>query len=400
MTKGSQTTASIKSPPAASDRLWRALALLIWVVPMVVFAVMVIARPGSRTLVPLYQEAVRNWWHRQPLYHGPAGMNYLPHFAILFGPYELLGRVLTEILWRCSAAAGMAAGLWLFCGEKRGSDRVKAFVIVSAITLPLCLPALQFGQANAHLGVALLLAAWCLRAQRWSAAVVLLWLATCIKPLGLAAMGLAWAAYPQLWWRLALGLPVFVGLPFLFAPPDYAWSQYLGAWENLRQCSEVTEHRFADLNGLLRTFGTALTGKASLAVRALAGGALMLVCWRASRCEIEPHRSLIWLGCVAGFLMLFNPMAEENSYVILAPAMGLMAWWAFNFGVKRAAWLFAAMVLTMGLLPEPLRPLFGNRFALAWHPAMTIGFLAVIAWQACKPADTGARSMPDAGTQL
>jgi hypothetical protein len=293
----------------------------------------------------------------------------------------------------------LAAALWLFCGEKCGPGRVKAFVIVSAITLPLCLPALQFGQANAQLGAVLLLAAWCLRAQRWSAAVVLLWLATCIKPLGLAALGLAWAAYPHLWWRLALGLPVFLGLPFLFATPAYAWTQYLAAWENLRQCSEVAEHRFADLNGLLRTFGTALTGKASLAARALAGGALMLVCWRTAQREIEPRRSLVWLGCAAGFLMLFNPMSEENSYVILAPALGLMAWWAFNAGAKQTAWLFAAMVLTMGLLPEPLRPLWGNRFALAWHPAMTIVFLAIILWQARKPADAETISMPSAGTK-
>ncbi len=399
MTKPAPSPASPASPLAANDWRWRALAWVLWVGPQVVFAVMVITRPGKRTVVPLYQEAVQNWWQHLPLYHGPTGMNYLPHFVVLFGPYEWIGRALGEILWRVSAAAGLAAGLWLFCGEQRGPERVKTFALLSAITLPLCLPALQFGQANAALGAALLLAAWCLRRQHWTAAAVLLWLATCIKPLGLAAIGLAWAAYPQMWWRLALGLPVFIGLPFLFAPPDYAWRQYLGAWENLRQCAEVTEHRFADLNGLLRTFGTALMGKASFAARALAGGALMLVCWRAARREPEPRRALIWLGCAAGYLMLFNPMSEENSYVILAPALGLMAWWAYNFRARPAAWIFAAMVLTMGLLPELLRPLFGNRFALAWHPAMTLVFLAIIAWPQREPSDAGTVSLPPAGTQ-
>lgn len=399
MTKPAPSPASSASRPAASDWRWRALACILWVVPLVSFAVTVITRPGKRTVVPLYQEAVRDWWQHLPLYQGPTGMNYLPHFVVLFGPYEWIGRALGEILWRVTAAAGLAAGLWLFCGENRGPDRMKTFVVLSAITLPLCLPALQFGQANAELGAALLLAAWCLRRQHWTAAAVLLWLATCIKPLGLAAIGLAWAAYPPMWWRLALGLPVFIGLPFLFAPPDYAWRQYLGAWENLRQCAEVTEHRFADLNGLLRTFGTALMGKASFVARALAGSALMLVCWRASRRELEPRRSLIWLGCAAGYLMLFNPMSEENSYVILAPALGLMAWWAYNFGARPAAWMFAAMVLTMGLLPELLRPLFGNRFALAWHPAMTLVFLAIIAWPQREPTATGTVSLPSTGTQ-
>ena len=404
MNKNSTTTTSPDALIVAGDRRWRLLAWFLWVVPIVVFAVVIITRPGRRTVVPLYQEAVQNWWHRLPLYHGPTGMNYLPHFAVLFGPFELVGRALGEILWRAVAAGGLATGLWLFCGEKRGSDPIKTFVLVSAITLPLCLPALQCGQANAELGAALLLAAWCLRRQHWNTAVVLLWLATCIKPLGLAAIGLAWAAYPQLWWRLALGFPIFIGLPFLFAPPEYAWRQYLGAWENLRQCAEVTEHRFADLNGLLRTFGTALTGKASLVARALAGGALMLVCWRASRRESEPHRSLVWLGCAAGYLMLFNPMSEENSYVILAPVLGLMAWWAFNSGAKQTAWVFAAMGLSMGLLPELLRPLFGNHFALAWHPAMTIVMLIIVLWSACKPRDenpghAGTDSLTSAGTQ-
>ena len=417
MTKHVPTHTSPDSPPAASDWRWRALAGFLWIVPLVSFAVTIITRPGKRTVVPLYQEAVQNWWQRLPLYHGPTGMNYLPHFAVLFGPYEWLGRALGEILWRGTAAAGLAAGLWLFCGEKAGPDRGKTFFLLSLLTLPLCLPALQCGQANAELGAALLLAAWCLRRQHWNTAVGLLWLATCIKPLGLAAIGLAWAAYPQLWWRLALGLPVFIGLPFLFAPPDYAGRQYLGAWENLRQCAEVTEHRFADLNGLLRTFGTALMGKASFAARALAGGALMLVCWRASRREREPHRALIWLGCAAGYLMLFNPMSEENSYVILAPALSLMAWWAYNFSAKPTAWIFAGMVLTMGVLPELLRPLCGNRFALAWHPAMTLVFLAIIAWPQRKlrsedppdrnappdlrgkPSAAGTAPLPSAGTQ-
>ena len=399
MTKLDPAPTSPAPPLVVNDRLWRALAWLLWVVPQVVFAVTVITRPGVRTVVPLYQEAVQNWWHRLPLYHGPAGMNYLPHFAVLFGPYAWVGRALGEILWRLTAAAGLAAGLWLFCGEQPGPARMKTFGMLSALSLPLCLPALQCGQANAALGAALLLAAWCLRRHHWNTAVVLLWLGTSIKPLGLAAMGLAWAAYPQLWWRLALGLPVFIGLPFLFAAPDYAWRQYLGAWENLRQCAEVTEHRFADLNGLLRTFGTALMGQASFAARALAGGALMLVCGRASRRELEPRRSLIWLGCAAGYLMLFNPMSEENSYVILAPALALMAWGAYNFGAKPAAWIFAGMVLTMGLLPELLRPLFGNRFALAWHPAMTLVFLALLAWPQRERPAAEKVSLPPTGTQ-
>ena len=120
----------------------------------------------------------------------------------------------------------------------------------------------------------------------------------------------------------------------------------------------------------------------------------MILCWRAARVCAEPLRSLIWLGAAGAFLMLFNPMTEANSYAVLAPALGLLAWWNFQCGSRTSGWILAGMVLSMGLLPEPLRPLFGNYFALAWYPAMALGFLAALAWMGfrrsspARPAET------------
>ena len=367
----------------------RAAAWALWLLPLLVIAILVAARPEKRTVTHLYHGAVERWWHREALYDGPGGMNYLPQFAVLFGPFHLPPRVVGDILWRGTAAAGLAAGLWLFCGAMSGPDRRRAFVLVTLLALPLCLSALRNGQANAQLGAALLLAAWCLKARRWWAATLLLCLATAIKPVGIVAVGLAWAAYPQLWWRLAVGLPILAALPFLFGPPHYVWSQYLASLENLRRCSELNEHRFADLNGLLRTLGIPLSGTASLAARALAGALMMGVCWTASRREAEPLRSLLWLSATAGYLMLFNPMTEANSYVILAPVLGLMAWRFMSLGETRLGWLLAGMVLTMGLLPNLLRPFLGNYFALAWHPAMTVGFLSIMVWQVLGASHPG-----------
>ncbi len=368
---------------------WRAAAWALWLLPFLIIAILVAARPEKRSVTPIYHDAVNRWWHREGLYNGPWGFNYLPQFAVLFGPFHLPPRVVGDIVWRGIAAAGLAAGLGIFCGAISGPDRLRAFVLVTLCALPVSLPALRNGQANAHLGATLLLVAFCLKASRWWAATLLLCLATTIKPLGLVAVGLAWVMYPQLWWRLALGLPILAVFPFLFGPPDYVSSQYLASLENSRQCLEVTEHRFADLNGLLRTFGIALTGKVSLGVRALAGMLVMGLCWTAARREAEPLRSLVWLGATAGYLMLFNPMTEANSYVVLAPAMTLMAWWFMSRGEGGLGWLFAGMALTMGLLPNLLRPLLGNSFALAWHPAMTMAFLLIMTWQAFGKGHSG-----------
>jgi len=207
-------------------------------------------------------------------------------------------------------------------------------------------------------------------------------------------MGLAWAVYPPLGWRLALGVPVFLAFPFAFGPADYVAGQWRAAWENLRVCSEVTEHRFADLNGLLRTFGIPLTGRTSLAVRAGTGVSFLLACYFGVRRELEPRRALLWLGAAAGYLMLFNPITEANSYAILAPALGLMAHWELSRGTRPLGWLFAGMALTMGLLPNLVRPLLGNSFALAWHPAMTIAFLSILTWQVTRSRSSAGDRKP------
>ena len=357
---------------------WSVMAWTLWLVPLLVISVMVVVKPEDHTVTPVYHEAVDGWWQHHPLYNNK--FYYCPQFTFLFGPFHLLARSAGDILWRLAGTVGIAAGVLLFCGAFPGQERNRAFFMVTVLTMPLCLQAIQFGQANVHLAAALLLAAWCLGTKRWWAATILLWLAVTIKPLGVAAMGLAWAAYPHLWWRLALGLPVFMIAPFGFGPATYVWNQYLACVENLRQSASVTEHRFADLNGLLRTFGMVLSGPASLFVRAVAGGLFMLLCRRAALRQPEPLRALAWLGAAAVFLMLFNPMTEANSYAVLAPALGLLAWWHFGHGARSVGWVLAAMVLSMGLLPEPLRPLFGNYFSLAWYPAMSLGFAGILAW--------------------
>jgi hypothetical protein len=82
--------------------------------------------------------------------------------------------------------------------------------------------------------------------------------------------------------------------------------------------------------------------------------------------------------------MLFNPMNEENSYSILAPALG--AWAAFFLfslegrNARGLGWAIVSMALSMGLLPNIVRPLFGNYFALFWHPFMTLVFIALLGY--------------------
>jgi hypothetical protein len=357
-------------------------AVLLWTVPMLVIAALVVHDPLKHTVtMGSYHLSAENWWAGRNLYVGPSGMNYLPHFAVLYSPFHFLPLRCSEILWRFCAAATLAAGLWLLARELFGSEPERPFLWASILAMPLCMGALRNGNANAIFGGVTLLAVVATLQKRWWLAVGWMVLATALKPLGVVLLLLASIYYAAVVRRLPAALFGLAIFPFLFGSPDYVLAQYRAAWRNLHACAAVTEHRFADLNGILRTLGAPLAPGPSTIVRLLAGGVTAIVwLWGARR--LNPPLRCLWLyALAAAYLMLFNPMNEANSYVILAPALGAWgAWFLFSDepGGRGLGWGFVLMALSMGLLPNILWPFFGNYFALFWHPCMTILFLAAL----------------------
>ncbi len=349
---------------------------------MLVIAAMVIHNPFKHTVtLGSYHPSAENWWAGRNLYIGPAGMNYLPQFAVLYSPFHFLPLLWSEILWRLCAAATLAGGLWLLLRELFGAQAERPFLWATILTVPLSLGALRNGNANAIFGGVTLLAVVATMQKRWWLAVGWMVLATALKPLGVVLLLLASIHYTPVLRRLPAALFGLALFPFFFGRPDYVLEQYRQAWQNLHACAAVTEHRFADFNGILWTLGAPLFGGPSTLVRLLAGGATAIIwLWGARR--LEPALRGLWLyALAASYLMLFNPMNEANSYVILAPALGAWgAWFLFDDepARRRLGWGLVSMALSMGLLPNLLRPWLGNDFALCWHPCMTIIFIAAL----------------------
>jgi hypothetical protein len=347
---------------------------------MAVILALIIHRPFNRSVTPLYHEAARNWWAGKDLYAGPSGMNYLPHFAVLFTPFQKLPVPVGDILWRSCAAGLLAHGLWRLVRQRFGEDAPRVFLWVTVISLPVSLPALQNGQANAMFGALTLQAAAALAGQHWTRAAIWTLLALAVKPLGAVFLLLAPVVYTPMRWRLAVGLVILALAPFLFAPTAYVLRQHQSMALNLQACCVVAEHRFADISGILRTFHIEMSPLVSKSVRVCAGGVVLALWWFGARRLREPMKALWLLALATGYLMLCNPMNEANSYVIVSPALG---WWAAEMLNRRSdrpvGWFFAGIALTMGCVPNLLRPVFGNAFALIWHPAVTALFLAVLA---------------------
>ena len=90
-------------------------------------------------------------------------------------------------------------------------------------------------------------------------------------------------------------------------------------------------------------------------------------------------RTMLWLGLSAGYIMLFTPMNEANSYVILAPSLGLWAWWHFENVSPWTAKFIGLMCGLMVFLPDivalVLGQLYVNEFAKFLYPLITLSFL-------------------------
>lgn len=356
-------------------------AALIWSLPIVVIAVLTAINPRDRTVVPLYHDAASAWWDRGDLYSGPAGMNYLPHFAVLFSPFAAVPAPWGDVLWRVAAAAWLAWGMWRLTARLEIDDAAKGFLRASLLAVPLCLSAMRNGQANVAFAAATVHAVVLMMGSRWASATACLFLALAIKPLGAVLLLLAPWGYRPLWKRIIPGAVMFLMAPFLFAPTAYVISQYRAAAGNLGECSQVTENRFANLQGIGRKLGREIDGKAMAAAGILAGIATLGIWVVGARRATEPDRGLLLLTLSTSYLMLFNPMNESNSFVIAAPAMaGAAVWFASDRQDhlrKLAGWIAAAVTLSIGLLPEPLRSLSPD-LSLWGKPAATLVFLAVV----------------------
>jgi len=342
--------------------------------------------PLAHTVMPTYHQSSADWWARKDIYVGAGGLHYLPQFAVLFTPFYLLPVPAGDVAWLLCGTVLLATGIWRFQRAQFGPHIARVFLYASLFAMPLCLPALRKGQANAILAALTLHAAACLVRRRWWPAAVLIVLAVWIKPLALVMLLLAVAVYAPLRWRIVPALIALALLPFLFAPADYVMDQYRQFLSNIQLCTTISEHRFADIGGVVRTFGWELPNVLSKLLRVAAAG-MVLWLWRTDARRLrEPFRALWLLTLSACYLMLFNPLNESNSYVLLAPALGLWATAALEAApTRRLGWSIASISMSMGLLPNLLHFAFGNYFALFWHPVMTVVFMGMTIYWIHRP---------------
>ncbi|VVM06681.1 hypothetical protein MAMC_01190 [Methylacidimicrobium cyclopophantes] len=361
--------------------------ILLWLGYFVVLS-LVVAHAPEHAVTPTYAAASEAWWQHRSLYDlgSVHGFLYLPQSAILYTPFSLFPPVLREILWRAvnlAIVAGALVRLARFLPKSPGS-----FVLLSLLTIPASLASARNGQTNLPLAGAMIHGFLEASNGRWNRASLWLLLGLVYKPVAIVPYLLAGALYPRLRGSLLLWTLLFLALPFLFGPVDFARDQYLHFWQKFLLSGQPHEPSFSDISGLLGVLRLPVDPVWLFAIRAIAAPLTLLLAGIALRRD-RLHAAL-WLDALAAvYLMLFNPRTEANSYVLLAPSIAAFALRELSLGGRKSG--AALLGITLGLGSSSYGPVHG--WTNLWlQPLLALIFLGYLIRRCVRPlpdADSG-----------
>ncbi len=325
----------------------------VWCAFAVVICILVAVDPDKRSVTHNYREPSMKWWTGDDLYTpGIHGFLYFPHAAILYSPITWLPFTLGELAWRLISLAAMATGLWRLCKMTDPENHGRYFPLATILTLLITAGNARNGQMNLMLVALMLHAATDLGHAKWSRATASLLLATAFKPLGLVMLLLAFAAcFRRLWWRMLIGIPALAIMPLVCRHPAYAWRQYQLLAHKLSQAADPHVNEYADIQGLLTNLlHIELPTPALTAIRLIAALIILAVSLTAVLKAERRHAAFMLYMLAAAYLMLFNPRTEGLSYVIIQPAIAILAAWCF-FDARKYVFgtLFTLICVGIGL---------------------------------------------------
>ncbi|MDR1192092.1 MAG: DUF2029 domain-containing protein [Verrucomicrobiales bacterium] len=373
------------------------VAALIWLLPFLVITVMVIHKPEHRTVMGTYCTATDLFWNRADMYQpkevgpGDTAFVYLPQAAILFTPFTLMPRVCGEVLFRALMLGLLAHGIWRVTQTFFSRQRDLAFLLLSLVAMPISLGALRNAQANVLLAAISLYIMAALAGQKYWSAALWMGFSVVVKPLLIPLIGLAVLSFPAVLVPLLVTMSAALALPFLFAAPDYVINQYALFWQMVTGYSATVERwRYADISGVIYFLGGDLSPWLSRILRFGAGLVFLALALFGIRKTKDVARQALWIGTLGGtYLMLFNLATEKNSYVIIAPFLGLWATMFFQLWKdKLRGGMIVGLVASMALLPTIFWSWLHNRFGIVWFPLMMIMFLGlVVQWWFCQTTE-------------
>ncbi|MFQ3573908.1 MAG: glycosyltransferase family 87 protein [Thermodesulfovibrionales bacterium] len=344
------------NPETETQRRFLIYASLVWLITFAIISLLVIDAPTKRSVVPVYIKAVENWVQKTDLYT-LGNYHYLPQFVFIYYPFYILGSPLGDVVWRLISLAIFVIGIWQLVNHLFSEQRHYFFLVITLLVVTPTIGALRNGQANLIFAGMLLLIVYFILVKRWWVVSFLLVSLIMTKQIGLVITGLVIFAYPQVALKIALFTACWVLLPFVFSDHDYVISQYISAIGEMTRAVGL-KRSFADINGFLALFGLKLEGLYSISIRVFAG-LLTLLTWLYIKSRFaERYIGMYLMVLSTGYLMLFHPMTEQNSYVIVSVPIAIFALMLHSdLNLKYKSYLLMSICVSLGILPELVRRL-------------------------------------------
>ncbi|WP_432798021.1 glycosyltransferase family 87 protein [Poriferisphaera sp. WC338] len=332
------------------------------------------------TVTGAYELGAERWLAGEMLYDtGIHGFLYLPQSAMLYAPMTMLPEAIGAFVWRVLMIGILAAGCFAMSREVKRWHDVELFPIMTLVSLPIVLDGARNGQMTLGMTGVMLLSMAALSGGKYWQMTLWLMLGLAMKPLMLVMILLVGGVYLHLVPRLLAGMLVLLGLPFVFKGYEYVLAQYAGFGDMLLVAgdpSSVAPFDYCDVFGMLRVFGVDVALGGQMMGRLIVAAIVFGVCWVVARVWGRKRGAVMILIGTAGYLMLFNPRVEANTYGMLGPVFGLLAGWAFvKEGATMRGWLLVVMMLLIAGNYELTKLITPGK--TIWLPPMVCGLLMV-----------------------
>lgn len=326
-----------------------------------VFFTSIIVQTGPRrfeSTFSVYLDYAALLWSQRPVYDATTldGFNYWPASLLFYVPVLPLSPTLAGMIVITITGSLFAYACYRFVDAMLpdGPRPFSAFAVTGVLLLlniPACWHNFKYVQAQIPMTAAMLLAAAAMIRARWLAASLWIFLAALVKPLAIVMLLLAGALERRMRLYLALALVAGFLLPFLFLDFGYLVAQHQTWAMKLSRMAHVmpTDWPFqADFQTMLDSAGIVVPPQPATAIRFAAALGTLALAWRLSQAggpRALPVAILLLAGC---YITLFGPRNEFTSFMVVTPAMTMLAFMMLGRMDPRG-WVLVAAVIALGV---------------------------------------------------
>ena len=325
-----ETSASAGGKRPRQYSLAARLGVILSIGLVVIVAGMVIADPIHRSVSAGYLEAAIRFRQGEPLYNPEAssGFLYLPAFAVAYLPLSVLGFTLGDLVWRAATLALLAfAMLRVVRRLEPKNEQLEILGLALLIALVGAAGAVRNGQSTILLLSTTLLAFDAAYDRKFAKAAAWVTLAVLAKPLGIVVWLLIGGTRPAaLPWLLGF-LTVALAAPYAVADPAYVNAQYVEFIEVLLNISpeQGKVAAWTDFMAIFRALDLAIDQEVAYAIRAIAAVLTFAAVLILTRRRDYLTAAMFPATLACSYMLLFNPRAETNTYMLMAVPFGLLA---------------------------------------------------------------------------